>query len=249
MMNEPGPTSPALTAKLYTTRERAMRQTAQLSRQRGSSNGDWHTKHRSKAHWSLYAQVSLEEKAYNDAEDGKCHDQNNRTPLHMLFAAQARTSAKRAIASGLHRASQYARMAKQPHEHWNKSPASLHYPAHKAAIVEMRAPRTLRLAHNRIFIKTCRNEAEGKRERRRDIVHRNPEISKGAHQARKRTGKLRTVIRERDRKRGQRKNHDACCIEKAGTYAVGNLGDDGTRKNECKRSNACGHTAQRDSKV
>ena len=192
---------------------------------------------------------SLEENAYNDAEDGKCHDQNNRTRLHVLLAAQTRTSARRAIASGFHRASQYTRMAKQAHEHWNKSPASLHYPAHKATIVEMRAPRTLRLAHNRILIKTCRNEAEGKRERRRNIVYRNPEISEGAHQARKRTGKLRTVIRERDRKRGQRKNYDACCVKEARTYAMGNLGDDGTRENECKRRNACSHTAQRNSKV
>ena len=192
---------------------------------------------------------SLEENAYNDAEDGKCHDQNNRTRLHVLLAAQTRTSARRAIASGLHRTSQYARMAKQPHEHWNKSPASLHYPAHKATIVEMRAPRTLRLAHNRILIKTSRNEAEGKRERRRDIVHRNPKISEGAHQVRERTGKLRTVIRERDRKRGQRKNYDACCVKEARTYAMGNLGDDGTRENECKRRNACSHTAQRNSKV
>ena len=192
---------------------------------------------------------SLEENAYNDAEDGKCHDQNHRTRLHVLLAAQTRTSTRRAIASGLHRASQYTRMAKQPHEHWNKSPASLHYPAHKATIVEMRAPRTLRLAHNRIFIKTYRNEADGKRERRRDIVHRNPEISKGAHQARKCTGKLRTIIRERNRKRSQRKNYDACCVKEARTYAMGNLGDDGTRENECKRRNACSHTAQRNSKV
>ena len=161
----------------------------------------------------------------------------------MPFAAQARTNARRAIASGFHRASQYARMAKQAHEHWNKSPASLHYPAHEATVVKMRAPRTLGLAHNRIFIKTCRNEADGKRERRRDIVYRNPEISEGAHQARKRTGKLRTVIRERNRERGQRKNYDACCVKEAVTYAMGNLRDDGTRENECKRSNACSHTA------
>ena len=167
----------------------------------------------------------------------------------MLFAAQARTSARRAIASGLHRASQYARMAKQPHEHWNKSPASLHYPAHKATVIEIRAPRTLRLAHNRIFIKTCRNEAEGKRERRRDIVHRNSEISEGAHQARKRTGKLRTVVREGDRKRSQSKNDDACCIEKPSINAMGNLGDDGTRENECKRRYACAHIAQRNTKM
>ena len=192
---------------------------------------------------------SLEENAYNDAEDGKCHDQNNRTRLHMPFATQARTNARRAIASGFHRASQYARMAKQAHEHWNKSPASLHYPAHKATIVEMRAPRTLRLAHNRIFIKTCRNEAEGKRERRRDIVYRNPEISERTHQARKCTGKLRTIIRERNRKRSQRKNYDACCVKEAGTNAVRNLGDDSTRENERKRRNACSHTAQRNSKV
>nr|WP_245910320.1 hypothetical protein [Slackia isoflavoniconvertens] len=140
-------------------------------------------------------------------------------------------------------------MTKQPHEHWNKSPASLHYSAHKAAIVEMRAPRTLRLAHNHIFVKTRRNKAKSERERRRNIVNRNPKVPKRAHQARKCAGELRTVIRERDRKRSQSKNDDACCIEKPGTNSMGNLGDDGTRKNECKRSYACAHIAQRNTKI
>ncbi len=82
-------------------------------------------------------------------------------------------------------ACQYARMAKQSYEHRNESPAPLHYLVHKATIVEMRAPRTLRLAHNHIFVKTRRNETKSERERRRNIVNRNPKIPKRAYQARK----------------------------------------------------------------
>ena len=140
-------------------------------------------------------------------------------------------------------------MAKQSYEHRNESPAPLHYLVHKATVVEMRTPRTLRLAHNHIFVKTRRNEAKSERERRRNIVNRNPKIPKGAHQARKCAGELRAVIREGDRKRSQSKNDDTCCIEKPSTNAMGNLGDDGTRENECKRSYACAHIAQRNTKM
>ena len=73
--------------------------------------------------------------------------------------------------------------------------------------------------------------------------------SEEAHQARKCAGELRAVIREGDRKRSQSKNDDACCIEKPSTNAMGNLGDDGTRENECKRSYACAHIAQRNTKI
>ena len=130
----------------------------------------------------------------------------------------------RTITSSLHGTCQYARMAKQSYEHRNESPAPLHYLVHKATIVEMRAPRTLRLAHNHIFVKTRRNETKSERERRRNIVNKEPQDSEEGPSSPKSAGELRAVIREGDRKRSQSKNDDACCIEKPSINAMGEFG-------------------------